>query len=117
MRISDWSSDVCSSDLENIAVQRTPCFFGVNAAGDQNRPDRQNGCDSNGNDIQSGKEHDASTRRKGDGRTITPESACPGFPHPKPVGMFMQMANRLLPAGIKHRSEEHTSELQSIMRT
>src|SRR3546814_8179670 len=75
MRISDWSSDVCSSDLrgyvtqqgrqcvdnqlnatgllqakthsqhpededENIAVQRTPRFFGVNAAGDQNRPDR-----------------------------------------------------------------------------
>src|SRR3546814_5577508 len=58
MRISDWSSDACSSDL-------------------------------------TGK------RRKGDGRTITPESACAGFPHPKHVGMFMQMANRLMTAGNK----------------
>src|SRR3546814_8926958 len=66
---------------ENIAVQRTPRFFGVNAAGDQNRPDRQNGCDSNRNDIQRGKEHDTGKRRKGDGR-----------------------------------SEEHTYELQSLMR-
>src|SRR3546814_1556766 len=106
MRISDWSSDVCSSDLrgyvtqqgrqcvdnqlnatgllqaktysqhpededENIAVQRTPRFFGVNAAGDQNRPDRPNGCDSNRNDIQRGKEQDTGKRRKGEGRTIT----------------------------------------------
>src|SRR3546814_17551640 len=52
-------------------------------------------------DIQRGKEHDTGKRRKGDGRTITPESACAGFPHPKHVGMFMQMANRLMTAGNK----------------
>src|SRR3546814_20583396 len=35
MRISDWSSDVCSSDLHPRAVERQPC--GVDVIGDEGR--------------------------------------------------------------------------------
>src|SRR3546814_17855412 len=42
MRISDWSSDVCSSDLRRLAVQRARDQFlaGDGLAGDQHRQRR-----------------------------------------------------------------------------
>src|SRR3546814_7506250 len=65
MRISDWSSDVCSSDLAGAAGRRGRAFATL-------------------------------------------------FPPPV-QGSDRGLARRLCPAAA-HRSEEHTSELQSLMR-
>src|SRR3546814_6802086 len=81
MRISDWSSDVCSSDLD------------VGARGGEAQP--------------------AAARVGRCGRTVPPVSAvevahgpCQGYPD--------QISPLLAPDAC--RSEEHTSELQSLMR-
>src|SRR3546814_3742855 len=73
MRISDWSSDVCSSDL-----QRTPA-----------------------------------------GRRARMVLAVVGRLHERPepdAGAVAQVGQHKRPAVEKRRSEEHTSELQSLMR-
>src|SRR3546814_6541712 len=86
MRISDWSSDVCSSDLRHSADRRR---------------DRHGGC-------------------------VRPRPASPApdrppdhAPAPAPQGKRGWVST--LPcapakAGAQSRSEEHTSELQSLMR-
>src|SRR3546814_2278849 len=76
MRISDWSSDVCSSDL--------PCSSATGTKRHRSRCCR---------DRRSVRSH----RRKR------------GCPRP--------WRRRCLPQGRGRRSEEHTSELQSLMRT
>src|SRR3546814_9755224 len=98
MRISDWSSDVCSSDL-NIAKGHggTSVFAGV---GERTRE---------GNDLY----HeflDAGVIAKDKDGNPTPEGS-------KVALVFGQMNE---PPGARARvalrSEEHTSELQSLMR-
>src|SRR3546814_1170618 len=88
MRISDWSSDVCSSDLTARAQARGPDSFRSQA------PAR--GCDRAGS-IPPG------DRAQG-------FSPCPPFPCPPSRGPSCRRRDK---AG---RSEEHTSELQSLMR-
>src|SRR3546814_3471603 len=83
MRISDWSSDVCSSDLGageaiNVAVFHRARLNGTRIAADIGFGEREAGDDLTARD--------------------------PG----QPCG--------LLRVGARHRSEEHTSELQSLMR-
>src|SRR3546814_2259043 len=76
MRISDWSSDVCSSDLAN----------------DDRRVSRQRG---------------GQRRRSGDGRARRVARAL------SRIETHLAEIPRRLVVG---RSEEHTSELQSLMR-
>src|SRR3546814_7655907 len=80
LRISDWSSDVCSSDLTRAA---SPCWSTAHRAS----PICRSTCAS----LMS-----ISTRSRRTSCTARPDSAC-----------CTRSANR---------SEEHTSELQSLMR-
>src|SRR3546814_10121197 len=90
MRISDWSSDVCSSDLPTSAKQRSGTFS-------------------------------VHTAPAGAARTSAPiSSAAP--PSASVTGVVPAASTRqssrkakLLPSR-RVRSEEHTSELQSLMR-
>src|SRR3546814_3691131 len=117
MRISDWSSDVCSSDLIHGAVRRAP-----RSRGERFRQTEANAPGS-------------SLRRK----------VCPSAPHRRAASLLVRRSLRsalqwrksyascLTIASIRHRptvsdpdsgdrrhiaqrSEEHTSELQSLMR-
>src|SRR3546814_6314663 len=89
MRISDWSSDVCSSDLPLVAQQRL-----------------------------TGPEYTVNVYFNGDGRMRT------SVPHERirvRAGEVEKGVTRRLPqlqdlAERIARSEEHTSELQSLMR-
>src|SRR3546814_3505926 len=110
MRISDWSSDVCSSDL---ALDRVGRRFGDEDAGAG----------------RSGEAHhfDAGMRadRIADGRTVTLHEVehAGGDPrgfedfgedHRVAGAFFGRFENHRVARG--ERSEEHTSELQSLMR-
>src|SRR3546814_8051879 len=86
MRISDWSSDVCSSDLRcPRSVRRAP-----RGVGDRNRP--SGGCGDVAGDQRPGGRR---RRRRDDPGALRADQARDGL----------------------RRSEEHTSELQSLMRT
>src|SRR3546814_1198062 len=103
MRISDWSSDVCSSDLWSVlqGFQRgTEEFFRRRARRRKAVPQRHGG------------------RRDGKRMPCRGSTAAP-----RPTrgdGMMTQAFDRVVAAigrrGIGARSEEHTSELQSLMR-
>src|SRR3546814_7279684 len=115
MRISDWSSDVCSSDLL------------LNAGTGEHQPRIARQCG-----VLAG--HVAAIGRKGMGtvavahpfdqhrqtlerRLIGGAFPCIAVAHHRraqPVGIMMQRAQRRALGA--DRSEEHTSELQSLMR-
>src|SRR3546814_7534406 len=80
MRISDWSSDVCSSDLTARSAARVRCV-----------PDRPRPAATGAHR----RRPEPGTRLAVRRQSSTPRTGCP----------------RLRP-----RSEEHTSELQSLMR-
>src|SRR3546814_1722092 len=104
MRISDWSSDVCSSDLSICGC----CVLNVRTGAQV-----QNGCDL-----------DARTPhglRNGVGAIVV---GCNDDPSPGTHAVLPQVSQSGVgqhdsrPVVVrKHRSEEHTSELQSLMRT
>src|SRR3546814_4691130 len=95
MRISDWSSDVCSSDLHLHGVLRG---HGRSCQGE--RGDETSGGGQEGELLQHGTILFSSLRLGVEGRW---HSA---------VALFSAMIDsRRIP-----RSEEHTSELQSLMR-
>src|SRR3546814_1334947 len=113
MRISDWSSDVCSSDLG----QRT-----TNAG--KGRARRTLGGGAPVRPAVAG--HPVPRRRRRrltgamDARTGTAGLAGTGA-HPHPLGHDRRAADRVRTAAGRTaapaaRSEEHTSELQSLMR-
>src|SRR3546814_5540338 len=85
MRISDWSSDVCSSDLNEPALQRD--------ADDEERDRHQHDCVA---------EADALRQENGEIRRDQIERAVGEVDHAERAE--------------DERSEEHTSELQSLMR-
>src|SRR3546814_6423109 len=96
MRISDWSSDVCSSDLIGEAPVLRPVLGGF--------------------DGRLGRESGGQRRERG------PEGGAL-FPHlrrlfgPEPGAVAIQPAGGVEQRGRPlARSEEHTSELQSLMR-
>src|SRR3546814_8871743 len=85
MRISDWSSDVCSSDLLGPAIE-PPDDLAASLAGEV--------------------EHRALCDTLPEPRRIRPDTA-------RQVARDKRLAR---PRGSDQRSEEHTSELQSLMR-
>src|SRR3546814_8629316 len=91
MRISDWSSDVCSSDLRSLNVRQKllPLFFRL---GGRHCGGRSNRCDSGLNGHLS--------RSCGLG-----------------INAKMEALEGVEDERLDVRSEEHTSELQSLMRS
>src|SRR3546814_1657559 len=112
MRISDWSSDVCSSDL----AERGGSY---RRRAEKNQPQRCRG-DAAGRDRRvPARQFPAGTERRGAGSHggSEPSSGAPGCRAQRvPVGAVREgaRASRQLPR--PQRSEEHTSELQSLMR-
>src|SRR3546814_2496962 len=97
MRISDWSSDVCSSDLAGIAVgsrehERAQIRLHELARTGEFRRDR---CG------------EVTPRR----RAVTHADS-----RLRPDQLHRIASDRVAAARELHRSEEHTSELQSLMR-
>src|SRR3546814_4035820 len=100
MRISDWSSDVCSSDLHRADPARTP----DGARGGPVAPRARAG-------PATGSWHEPmrvteSHLRKWSLLQVSNGSCAVG----------MAMAGLVLGRGVNGRSEENTSELQSLMR-
>src|SRR3546814_10093686 len=83
MRISDWSSDVCSSDLSR---RHSP----------------------GGRRLRGGSHHDPASRR----RKVRPE-LLQGIGR---AARRRRVGGQRAVGGARPRSEEHTSELQSLMR-
>src|SRR3546814_3740534 len=103
MRISDWSSDVCSSDLTLTRINNAISRPGIPTAIKVNRQ----GC------AQLGKMPDA-TRAVMAATTAPPtmnEPPAPIMPEAKKIDIGKARA-----FGDNRRSEEHTSELQSLLR-
>src|SRR3546814_4414626 len=120
MRISDWSSDVCSSDL--LSRRRHRCGEGGTGAGDRRsgREDRhagrsagqqrlppaqgRGGCGEGGRGV-------APSGYSGDPLHVGGGDGQPSFPGAGGAELW-----RVQPVPAGRRSEEHTSELQSLMR-
>src|SRR3546814_1035962 len=96
MRISDWSSDVCSSDLDALS-QRTNFQCCTRSLGRRLVAPAVIGSDTN-NDA-----------RFDDCTPFGRPDALPSKGAP--------VAMRIFADNISRRSEEHTSELQSLMRS
>src|SRR3546814_9960069 len=121
MRISDWSSDVCSSDLHGVVVGNQPVVWRerlldrVQRAGadvaedDADRADHQ----SRQADVA------VAIRIAGVLGFGSARGDCHGIPfrpaQRRRAGSTQRGLSRLADDGL--RSEEHTSELQSLMRT
>src|SRR3546814_2744284 len=113
MRISDWSSDVCSSDLPFPRVLLEEALLGYPA---RTADERKRAAGDIGRDVRPHLGVIVRETRLGDSRVGPVE----------PVRMGEHGLGALLPAGacgrdfrLDHdvrRSEEHTSELQSLMR-
>src|SRR3546814_7968256 len=128
MRISDWSSDVCSSDL-GMLVDRARRIDLLNAGTGEHQPRIARQCG-----VLAG--HVAAIGRKGMGtvavadpfdqhrqtlerRLVRGAFPCIAIAHHRraqPVGIMMQRAQRRALGADMARSEEETSELQSLMR-
>src|SRR3546814_3114770 len=103
MRISDWSSDVCSSDLGGA-----PAGDAADDAQDQRiaKLSRAAAMGCRRAHQHSEDEDDAARRdREGDGPLAE-----------RQVKRLAALRSRFLPVVLQFRSEEHTSELQSLMR-
>src|SRR3546814_2673143 len=101
MRISDWSSDVCSSDLHFTHRTTARCISPTSAAVSIS-------CYRQGSVVASG---------------VDSWSVSPAFRFSLPsgwnlniLGTYSQSNNTISNLTYAGRSEEHTSELQSLMR-
>src|SRR3546814_1358178 len=116
MRISDWSSDVCSSDLR--ANQNLhDCVLHRSAAGqiqqrtnvmhdtDQTDEKTRDATDAPAEKATEAKDAELRQKPKETGARSEPKAT----PDPKPQEQTRSVDT--------DRSEEHTSELQSLMRT
>src|SRR3546814_3820058 len=99
MRISDWSSDVCSSDLA-IIVGIDPTSIAISLAVNVMIEFLLSSCDQQ--DMETG-------MLRGSGMCVEVGSYCSS----KILGICVQKSRSHC---CFNRSEEHTSELQSIMR-
>src|SRR3546814_3682018 len=111
MRISDWSSAVCSSDLPIIRigpVDGIPKLHDQRDVGQQIRdaPGRIGMCQIVRRFFS----------RQLAGRSAAKELAIPGESPMKFAAEIVRLRIGQVSCGILLRSEEHTSELQSLMR-
>src|SRR3546814_1071495 len=97
MRISDWSSDVCSSDLNSLALGRYIA----------NERKRDKSCIANQIAVRKGIK--AIGRNSYLITSIQPILSCLSAQQQRKISATCA-------TGQKTRSEEHTSELQSLMR-
>src|SRR3546814_7284103 len=106
MRISDWSSDVCSSDLLLRRDDLRDCRaeFGVDQRADVELAGLEHGDDA----LADGGRLVEGERRLGD--------ILDGADDQRAVIAAKLVSALSADAAALHRSEEHTSELQSLMR-
>src|SRR3546814_10637643 len=107
MRISDWSSDVCSSDLVHSSLQKERWSSPVH------RSARHWPISTRSRIASYCRRYPRYFRRTGSGHKSLPPIAEPPPPRRVP---FAPQPERPLPLCRHRRSEEHTSELQSLMR-
>src|SRR3546814_9074035 len=133
MRISDWSSDVCSSDLwlsllmlvsasaqaADLAVTRVESsVFVRHANGDHAALSNRDPLQA-GDTVSTGAQGHVSMRLAGGGSLLLGPNVALQIDSTKPPEPPARatLANLILNSGALHvRSEEHTSELQSLMR-
>src|SRR3546814_3951746 len=112
MRISDWSSDVCSSDLSVLLL--VPAALSRHGAGAKPRVARA------GSPLPRGARRLAAriflhpTGASMAPRAVVAPSFSRGHHHACTFFRETAVSHRRMPR--PHRSEEHTSELQSLMR-
>src|SRR3546814_5442371 len=108
MRISDWSSDVCSSDLRIVEAQLRLDLHHEPAAGDAGDRAQEDGAERTRIARGGGDRDEAGdrTRTGAEQRSLVAERALGEHPEEDAGGG----------RGEGVRSEEHTSELQSLMR-
>src|SRR3546814_9734595 len=114
MRISDWSSDVCSSDLDVAALQGLDRQQAV-----VDRAERGVGADDDG-DLPSGEQVgvEGGGRYRNERAAGTFDDQVPGR-RDQDFDVDVDTVNfggAMRRGGGGERSEEHTSELQSLMR-
>src|SRR3546814_5237646 len=116
MRISDWSSDVCSSDLRRFEVaDQTQHIRGQQTADRASRIDSRHDPAFGTEDEAGCLETDGIVIDEGTGgRGNRPCIGTVGDRKTEPV--LFDKRPRLFPIVHRYRSEEHTSELQSLMR-
>src|SRR3546814_7696948 len=109
MRISDWSSDVCSSDLRKLLRRAQPVLAGGAHPGRHLAFETGDPHHVEFIEVAGGDRDEAQTlkQRMGWIRRL--------LQHPLVEGEPGELAIDVAPLG--HRSEEHTSELQSLMRS
>src|SRR3546814_1505864 len=125
MRISDWSSDVCSSDLFQAGITKHRCHDGIS----RQPPRCQQLC--RGADVRSGRIADVQALAMGQSTPplfsfIIADADTHIHQRRIPVRRNRAITDALeFMPGVEHRfsgqrprvrSEEHTSELQSLMR-
>src|SRR3546814_8971776 len=107
MRISDWSSDVCSSDLPAVRRRRATLRFRRSPEARAHHPHRWSAGVMSENEPQT----DQTPADDTQALTGEPASAAPMRLRAEPPRV-----TRLSRKVLAGRSEEHTSELQSLMR-
>src|SRR3546814_7176205 len=106
MRISDWSSDVCSSDLRGVLLLQPPDQLERLVGGDASRDDQENPFSGqHGGLAQISRWTDVNNLGV---RPVEGKLSAVNPARPRPA--------RATPGRPAPRSEEHTSELQSLMR-
>src|SRR3546814_7632245 len=116
MRISDWSSDVCSSDLAPHAMPAMQMSVQPHDTATTQNSMSDGHCATDSADTKSSPHSSGS-------KPCKPSAACKlchSFPSPQAVSWqpswTIQPHLLLLTDTAVSRSEEHTSELQSLMR-
>src|SRR3546814_1245756 len=118
MRISDWSSDVCSSDLAKDSLRpgkgddvvHGQEIIGIVALGDETEFFFQRLAHFQG------KARAIAGMGGGPGQFLQPLLRRPSFRHGFMGILIGKLVEREMHPAQKMRSEEHTSELQSLMR-
>src|SRR3546814_4073796 len=117
MRISDWSSDVCSSDLLDVALGEQPgrdIWRNARQADDE----AQEGCRQNADssDEKRVQQPDQEDPPVGGGRVHRDEAEADIEARLLPEKIEARGEAALLQVDDRVRSEEHTSEHKSLMR-
>src|SRR3546814_8429301 len=111
MRISDWSSDVCSSDLDENLVIGAQSIAEAVAVDDHRRVHEH---------VHMAPEAPLVVDEVGAQQRLPREDTRQHFAHTRAVDLERRRIEMALPVrgeGDARRSEEHTSEFQSLMRT